>query len=229
MSADDQKQTGFKEQVFACLPGMRIVKTALAVYLGFMIDTWRGNTDLSTAAIAAVVCLQIDIRSTFEAAVNRSIGTALAGVYSYLFLVFASLASLHAPSMILYYSLVALAAIPLMQLFVLMDKKKAMGIGIIVYLLITITTEPIDPLAYTFTRVLNTFVGIFSALFVNWLPPVNAFGRWYMKHKGLPPCSTDPQSFGDTVEQSSLPFVPLAPSPSTLATGEGPQRSEERE
>ena len=66
-------------------PGMRVLKTALAIFLCLIVENFRGSSMPYHACIATIVCMQPTLRSTLHSAFDRTLGTIIAGVYSYLF------------------------------------------------------------------------------------------------------------------------------------------------
>ena len=66
-------------------PGMRVVKTALAIFLCLVVENFRGSSMPYHACIATIVCMQPTLRSTLHSAFDRTLGTIIAGVYSFLF------------------------------------------------------------------------------------------------------------------------------------------------
>lgn len=158
-------------------PGMRIIKTTLAILTCLMISYFFGNPDMYTASIAAVVCLQNDLRSTWQSALNRSTGTLIAGFYSYLFLTI-TIHTFHlSPDEFFYYILVGVFSLPIMQLLVRMNKPGSVAIGVIVYVIICVTSGVQAPLEYTVDRMTDTLLGIAVAVFVNWFPLLNLLGK----------------------------------------------------
>ena len=167
----------FSHLVVINSPGMRVIKTMLAILLCLLIDYLRRNPTPVNATIAAVVCLQNDLRSTFLISLNRALGTLLAGLYSYIFiLVFIRYFGMN-PDSFLYYLLVGVCSLPLMHLMVRTHMPGAVAISAIVYVLICVSGNTASPLEYTVMRMIDTFVGIAVALFVNWLPPLNELGK----------------------------------------------------
>lgn len=53
-------------------PGMRVVKTALAVLICLLIEYFRGSTMPYHACIATIVCMQPTLKSTVKAATDRN-------------------------------------------------------------------------------------------------------------------------------------------------------------
>ena len=59
---------------------MRMVKTAMAVFLCFVIDAFRGGGIPFYSAIAAVLCLQPSWQSSTQKARERTVATFLGGL-----------------------------------------------------------------------------------------------------------------------------------------------------
>lgn len=67
--------------------GMRIVKTALAVFLCFLIDLLRNHQGAPFySAIAAILCMQPFVSNSVKVAFNRSVGTFIGGLFGMLVL-----------------------------------------------------------------------------------------------------------------------------------------------
>lgn len=164
-------------------PGMRTVKTAIAVAVCLLVDQYRG-ANLYDAAIAAIVCLGNDVRSTARSAFDRTMGTLFAGIYTIAFLWFFRIKLGLGINTALYHILIGVFAIPLMHAIVKLKRPGAVVNGVIVFLLVCVGETALeDPVLYVFTRVTNTIVGILIALVVNWLPPLNNFEDWFNKMK----------------------------------------------
>lgn len=171
-------QTG--HVIFKHSPGMRIIKTGLAILLCFAIDSLRLASNYYDAAIATIVCLQADVKSSWNSGWSRTLGTMVAGIFSIGFLLVVH----HGLDIPLYSKkyllLLGLSCILIMQFFVLINKPSSMVIGTIVFVLICVTDRgTMEPFSYVTGRVLNTMVGVLSALFVNWLPILNRWGEKY--------------------------------------------------
>ena len=158
-------------------PGMRVIKTALAVIICLVIEYYRGGSSPYNASIATIVCMQPTLKTSFQSAVDRTFGTIIAGIYAYVFAVLLGQTWGIQPANINFYLLVGLLSFPLMALMVIIKKPSSLAITAIVYLLIMLTITETDPLVYTFERVVATLIGIAVALFVNWLPPLNKIGK----------------------------------------------------
>lgn len=158
-------------------PGMRVIKTMLAVIICLLIEHLRGSDMASHACIATIVCMQPTLKSTFQTAVDRTIGTIIAGIYAYLLAVLLISVIGMVPTTLEFYLLIGALSFPLMALMLVIKKSSPMAITVIVYLVIMLSVSDTNPLLYTIDRVLGTLIGIAVALFVNWLPPLNKIGR----------------------------------------------------
>ena len=158
-------------------PGMRVVKTALAILICLVIEFYRGSSMPYHACIATIVCMQPTLKSTFNAAVDRTFGTIIAGVYAYLTAILLITRFGLAPLSLQFFLLIGLLSFPLMALMIAIKKPGSLAITVIVYLVIALSVGATDALSYTVERVLGTLIGIAVALFVNWLPPLNRIGK----------------------------------------------------
>lgn len=150
--------------------GMRIVKTAIAVFLCFMVDYLRGAGVPFYSAIAAILCMQPDVKNSFRVALNRTCGTLIGGLYGMLVLI-GLRTFLPGGHPVLQYLLIALALIPLIYITVLVNKTAATYITCVVFLSITVS-HGLDLLPYEFAlnRIADTIIGILVSLGVNSIP-----------------------------------------------------------
>ena len=177
--AQDRDETsGFslkriKEYIVSNSPGMRVLKTALAVFICLIIEYYRGGSLPHHTCIATIVCMQPTLRSTFQAATDRTIGTVIAGTYAFLMASLLLIVFNIGAHTILFYLLTGLLVFPLMAFMIFIKKPASLSIGSIVFLVIMLTTSDANPLGYALERVFATLLGIGVAVFVNWLPPLN--------------------------------------------------------
>lgn len=158
-------------------PGMRVIKTALAVIICLLIENLRGADMPTHACIATVVCMQPTLRSTFKASIDRTLGTIIAGAYSYLMAVLLIARIGMNPNCLLFYFVIGILSFPLMALMITIKKPSSLAISVIVFLIIMLNVSETNPLTYAVGRVIATLIGIAVALFVNWLPPLNKIGE----------------------------------------------------
>lgn len=158
-------------------PGMRVIKTVLAIMVCLMIEYYRGSSMPYHACIATIVCMQPTLKSTLQASLDRTLGTIIAGTYAYLLaiLLIGSFGML--PATLHFYLLVGALSFPLMALMIGIKKPGSLAITVIVYLVIMVSVNATNALPYTIQRVTGTLIGIAVALFINWLPPLNKIGK----------------------------------------------------
>ncbi|HHX36415.1 MAG TPA: hypothetical protein GX717_00365 [Clostridiaceae bacterium] len=160
-------------------PGMRMIKTSLAVTICLLISYFFSVDTAVQSSIATIVCLAQDIKNTWRVSKNRLIGTLIAGLYAYLFILFVVLFLEIQPLSIGYLIVTGLFVIPLISLLVKINKPGGVVIAAIVYVIIALNIEgqAEHPLRYVGIRLLHTLIGVAVAMFVNWFPPLNYLGR----------------------------------------------------
>lgn len=149
-------------------PGLRIVKTFIAVSLAMVISSFRPGEGLPFySAIAAIICLKSDVEGSREIGINRIIGTMLGGLCGLIYLLIVPANYLPVPVELILISLLASIIIWVMAMA---GKPKAISIMAIVFLSITINhgNEGNLPFLFAFNRTFDTMVGVISAIVVNW-------------------------------------------------------------
>ena len=158
-------------------PGMRVIKTCLAITICLIIEYFRGTSMPYHSSIAAIVCMQPTLKSTFKTAGDRTIGTLIAGIYSFLFITIFHQQMQMSLDSFSYYVLIGVMTLPLMMLIIAFKKQGGLAITVVVFILIVINAGETNPLNYTIERVVGTLIGIGVALFINWLPILNQIGK----------------------------------------------------
>ena len=149
-------------------PGLRIIKTFIAVSLAMLISSFRPGEGLPFySAIAAIICLKSDVEGSREIGINRVIGTILGGLCGLLYLLIVPANYLPRSVELILISLLASIIIWVMAMA---GKPKAVSIMAIVFLSITINhgNEGNLPFLFAFNRTFDTMVGVISAIVVNW-------------------------------------------------------------
>ena len=157
-------------------PGMRVIKTCLAITICLIIEFFRGTSMPYHSSIAAIVCMQPTLKSTFRTAGDRTIGTLIAGLYGYLFITFFNQQMQVSLSSLSYFARIGVMTLPLMMLMIGIKKQGGLSITVVVFLIVVINAGATNPLNYTIERVIGTLIGIGVALFINWLPILNKIG-----------------------------------------------------
>lgn len=161
-------------------PGMRIIKTGLAVIICLLLEYLRQSNNFIDSPIAAIIVLQQDTRKSWSAGLARVMGTAFAGIYAIAFLYLATgVFNLDFYSLP-YLLLVGFMTIPLMQILVHLKQTSAVGVASIVFLLVCLSESAlINPITYVPNRVINTIIGIIVSVVINWFPLLNKLGKKY--------------------------------------------------
>ena len=148
--------------------GMRIVKTAIAVFLCFLIDLLRNHQGVPFySAIAAILCMQPFVSNSVKVAFNRSVGTFIGGLFGMLVLL-AERAWLPKGMPILQYLIVSLCIVVLIYLTVVLKKTSASYITCVVFLSVTISHgADVNPYLFAINRIIDTLIGIAVSLAVN--------------------------------------------------------------
>lgn len=161
--------------LLAAMPGMRIIRTSLAVLICLMIGWFIPAISPYNAAIAAIVCMQPDLHMTLFTARHRVIGTIISGIYSYLIvLLFVDLLGIN-PLSLGFFVLIGIFILPLMHILAEVKMHESVAIAAVVYIVIGLNAAEANPLLESISRVIATLIGIAVALFINWLP---VFDRW---------------------------------------------------
>ncbi len=160
--------------------GMRIIKSALAVFLCFVVYLLRGEQGMPFySAIAAILCMQPHVSNSVKVALNRTVGTLIGGAAGMLVLLFER-SFLPPNAHGLQYLLVSACVIPLIYLTLVVKKPTASYITCVVFLSITVSHgADVNPYLFPLNRVLDTFIGILVSL------GVNSFRLPHKKDKGL--------------------------------------------
>ncbi|MDO5033749.1 MAG: aromatic acid exporter family protein [Eubacteriales bacterium] len=166
--------------LLANTPGMRIIKTGLAVAICILIEYFRQAGNPSATAIVALFCLQHNLKSTWESSVNRVVGTIVAGLLGYGFLLLAFQVFGLAQNSFAYVLLFLLGLVIIMQTLVMIRMPGGAGIAAMTFIIIGFSyrsNQEMSSIVYTINTVIDTFIGIFAALFVDWLPPLNKISK----------------------------------------------------
>lgn len=147
--------------------GMRIIKSAIAVFICFLISMIRGQGIVFYSAIAAILCMQPYVSNSLKVAKNRIVGTLIGGIFGIVILTIQR-AFIPAHMEIISYLLIAVAIIPLIYITVIIEKTTASYITCVVFLSVTVA-HGIDVSIYEFAlnRILDTLIGIVVSLGVN--------------------------------------------------------------
>lgn len=148
--------------------GMRMVKSAMAVFFCFIIAIIRGGGDTYQTVITTLFCIQDHISNSKEAAFHRIAGTLIGAVYGAI-AVFAHAYIFTERNYegIAGYAFITLMIIPVIYTTMLLKLRSIAYFSCVVFLTIAMGNISEGALMYTFNRVIDTFIGVFVAIAVN--------------------------------------------------------------
>lgn len=146
--------------------GMRMIKTALAVCVCFMIYFLRGEEGVPIfSTIAALICMQPQVENGRKVAFNRIVGTLVGAVFAVLILQVTW--KIPWEYRFLRYVVISATIIPVMYVTVLMKKTGATALSGIVLLSICLSNMGQPPIIDAIDRSVETIIGILVSLGVN--------------------------------------------------------------
>lgn len=169
-----EKFTSLFKRIEFKSPGMRIIKTSLAVILCFILDYFRGYPYPYNSAITSIICMQQNLPNTRLVAKNRILGTLISGIYSVIVIfILTEILSVKLNSLF-YFIIIGLLIVPLMTLLVNLNLEKSVLVASVIYILCCITSlGNKTPIMFMIFRVIDSTLGILVSLFINWLPLLN--------------------------------------------------------
>lgn len=150
--------------------GMRIVKSALAIGICYLVSFLRGNSGIVFySQLAALWCIQMYISNSRQNAVQRFIGTIIGAVYGLIFLLIEEKMILSAGKNEAVNALVISGMIVVvLYTTVLIKKKQASYFSCVVFLSIVVNHVSDDnPYLFVWNRFLDTVIGIVIGIGVN--------------------------------------------------------------
>ena len=133
--------------------GMRMIKSAAAVFLCFMIDKLRGGGIPFYSAIAAILCMQRELSDSMTKGRNRMIATLIGGIAGMGMLYFIRFLSITADTW-LHYLIVSAALIPLIYTTVLLKQPDCTYLSCVVFLCICISHgSDENPMLFAMNRI----------------------------------------------------------------------------
>ncbi len=148
--------------------GMRIVKSALGVFICFLIYLIRGKHGAPFySALAVLWCIQNQTRNTLGNALQRTIGTLIGAIYGLLYLLI-TMNIFDTGNGISHYFVISVLLIPVIYTTVLIRQKKASYFSCVVFLSIVVNHfMDSNPYLFVADRCLDTLIGIFVGLTIN--------------------------------------------------------------
>ena len=150
--------------------GMRIIKSAIAVLLCFIVDYYRNGAGIVFySQLSALWCMQATRESTIKNAKQRMIGTFIGTFYGFLYIVFKQLI-LPKASVYDYVGSVIISGMIVLVIYtsVFIKKKQASYFSCVVFLSIVVNhIGDSNPYLFACNRFLDTVIGIAIGVLVN--------------------------------------------------------------
>lgn len=151
--------------------GMRIIESAVGVFLCFLIDILRGNEGIVFYSQLAVLwCMRDYVSETRRFAMQRSIGTVIGALYGLVLLLIHRKLPDEASfwGIISYRLIVSAFIIIVLYTTVLIRQKQASYFSCVVFLSIVVNhIQDSNPYIFVWNRFLDTMIGIVVAVAVN--------------------------------------------------------------
>lgn len=154
--------------------GARIIKSAIAVALCYLVDYLRGeNGIIFYIQLSALWCIQSYISTTKQNALQRTIGTCIGAIFGLIILlIVTTLNKKFQLSHLQYYLinaiLISTSIIAILWLTVLLNKKQASYFSCVVFLsIVVIHMSDENCFLFVWNRFLDTMIGIIIGVTVN--------------------------------------------------------------
>lgn len=159
--------------------GLRMVKTAIAVFLCFMIYLVRSTGIPFYSAIAAVLCMQPELDDSKAKGKSRIISTLIGGL-SGMILLFLFQTYLTPEQELLRYTIISLMMIPLIYVTIWIKQPASSYLTCVVFMSVCIShAGDANPILFAINRMIDTLIGIIVAV------GVNGFHLPHHKHKEI--------------------------------------------
>lgn len=148
--------------------GMRIIKSAIGVLLGFIIYLIRGKQGAPFyTALSVLWCMQPYTSNAMANAKQRIIGTFIGAFFGFIAILL-EFYILPVDNELVRYIVISLIIIPVIYSTVIINKKNASYFSCVVYLSIAVNhLTDANPYTFVINRILDTIIGIVLALIIN--------------------------------------------------------------
>lgn len=147
--------------------GSRMIKTAVAVFICFLIYLIRNDGIPFYSAIAAILCIRADMNDSLATAKSRVIATFIGGLAGLLFTVFEH-EIIPIDSQLLRYAILSIAIIPIIYISILIKQPSTAYLSCVVFLCITVSHMGDDSyMLFAVNRMVDTLIGVAVAYIIN--------------------------------------------------------------
>jgi hypothetical protein len=150
--------------------GMRIIKSAIAILLCYLVSFLRGNSGIVFySQLAALWCIQVYVEKSKKNAIQRFIGTCIGAVYGLIYLLSRNeIEKLTKISNIADAVTISCLIILILYTTVFIKKKEASYFSCVVFLSIVVNhVSDVNPYLFVWNRFLDTVIGIIIGIAVN--------------------------------------------------------------
>ncbi|WP_230398756.1 HAD hydrolase family protein [Novisyntrophococcus fermenticellae] len=149
--------------------GMRMIKSAVAVFLCFVVHMLLGGKrDIMQSIIAAAICIQSRMDYSARTGFERIAGTLIGAAFGCLIvLLFQYVPAMGAFGGLPKYIIISLAVVPVIYTTVLLRLTNTSIMACVVLFAVTLGQVGDNPIIYTLNRVIDTLIGILIAIGVN--------------------------------------------------------------
>lgn len=163
-------ELGHKQQKIK-LPGigMRIVKSAVAILVCYLVNMLRGDHGMVFySQLAALWCIQMYRSNTKQNALQRTIGTVVGAVYGLVYLLIAPLFINENVGNMIGAAVISVMIVFVLYTTVLLQKQQSAYFSCVVFLSIVVNhVQDVNPYLFVMNRFLDTMIGIAVGIFVN--------------------------------------------------------------
>lgn len=148
--------------------GMRIIKSAIGVFLCFVIYLMRGRQGTPFySALAVLWCVQPQVTDSVKNALQRTIGTGIGALFG-LLVIQLEIYGITLGDGVLHYLMISGSIIPIIYVTVLLKQKNASYFACVVYLSIVVNhIGDTNPFLFVADRSVDTMIGILVGLAIN--------------------------------------------------------------
>ncbi len=166
----DNTNAATKKKIHFPPIGMRIIKSAIAVAVCFLVDELRGDSSIVFySQLAALWCIQMYSSNTKKNAIQRSMGTMIGALFGLIYLLAYPFGEmLLGSSFVTDTVFVSLFVILIIYTTVVFDKKQASYLSCVVFLSIAVNhIDDVVPYIFVWNRFLDTMIGILIGIIIN--------------------------------------------------------------
>lgn len=150
--------------------GMRIIKSAIAMAICYLINMLRGDAGIVFySQLAALWCIQMYRSNSIKNAIQRTIGTAVGAIYGLIYLlIYPELAMKVDKPIVVEITLVTILLLLVLYTTVVVNKKQASYFSCVVFLSIAVNhVGDVVPYLFVWNRFLDTMIGIAIGIAIN--------------------------------------------------------------